>query len=377
MSHPNRNLFLVATPGMEAFVAEEAAELADTRVEVIPGGVRLAGNLEDAAGLALWSRTAARVLVELGEVSAPSLQALAGEAKRLPWRDFAVPGQRIEAKVTLRGARIRRPDAVAAKVEQAAQDALRGPRKTAVRPPAPLQVHVRIQGNRATLSADAGGGLLHRRGYRKATAKAPIRENLAATLLRAADWQFDEPLVDPMCGSGTFLIEGAWMAQDRAPGRGKTPPAVHWPAFPKGLWRRLSAETERPLDPVEAPLMGRDRDPGAIKAARANGDRAGVAGKIAWFQGELHEPWPPIEELPPGLVILNPPYGIRVADRKKINGLYDRIGQGLRQTFPGWRLGAITPRPELARRLTPEIEEITSFKNGGLNVGFYGGVIPG
>ncbi len=376
MTRPARTLFLVAPPGLEAFVAEEVAELAETRVEVVPGGVRLKGDLADAAGLVLWSRTAARVLVELGDVPAPSLQGLAAGVRRLPWRDFLVPGQRVQATVSLNQARMRRPDAVAARVAQAAQDALKGPRQTARRPPSPLQVTVRVHGKRATISADAGGGLLHKRGYRQATAKAPIRETLAATLLRAADWHADEPLADPMCGSGTFLIEGAWMRQDRAPGRGLRPPVVDWPAFPSRLWRTLAQEAERLGLPMGATLHGRDRDPGALKATRANAERAGVAGVLALAHGALDEPW---STLPagPGLVILNPPYGVRVADRARINGLYDTFGRGLRSVFPGWRLAAITPRPELARRLTPDIEEITTFKNGGLNVGFYGGVIPG
>lgn len=376
MTRPGRHLFLVASPGLEAFVAEEVAELAETRVQVVPGGVRLVGDLADAAGLAQWSRTAARVLVELGQVPAPSLQALAGHVRKLPWRDFMVPGQKLEATATLKHARMRRPDAVAAKVAQAAQEALRGPRANARRPPPPLQVTVRIDGNTATISADAGGGLLHKRGYRQATAKAPIRENLAATLLRAADWHLDEPLADPMCGSGTFLIEAAWMAQDRAPGRDRTPPATTWPAFPKNTWQRMAAEAIAPAGPIRVPLFGRDRDPGALKATRTNAERAQVGGSLTLAHGELHEPWPALEGVAPGLVILNPPYGIRVADRARINGLYDKFGRDLRATFPGWRLAAITPRPELARRLTPDIEEITTFRNGGINVGFYGGVIP-
>lgn len=376
MTQAARTLFLVAPPGLEAFVAEEVAELAETRVEVVPGGVRLCGDLADAAGLVLWSRTAVRVLVELGEVAAPSLQALATGVRQLPWKDVALPGQRIEASVSLKHARMRRPDAVAAKVALAAADALKGPRKTAKRPPAPLQVTVRVNGKRATISADAGGGLLHKRGYRKATAKAPIRETLAATLLRAADWQLDEPLADPMCGSGTFLIEAAWMLQDRAPGRGTRPPCVDWPAFPPRLWERMSQEAAGPDKPLQTVIWGRDRDPGALNATRANADRAGVAQALSVHHGQLDEPWPQLPDTP-GLVILNPPYGVRVADRARINGLYDAFGRGLRSTFPGWRLAAITPRPELARRLTPQIEEITTFKNGGLNVGFYGGVIPG
>ncbi len=376
MTRPARNLFLVAPPGLEAFVAEEVAELAERRVEVVPGGVRLRGELLDAAGLALWSRTASRVLVTLGDANAASLQALAADVRRLPWKDFAWPGQRIEATATLKQARIRRPDAVAARVVQAAQEALRGPRRTAKRPPPPLQVTVRVQGKRATISADASGGLLHKRGYRKATAKAPLRETLAATLLRAADWDpATEPLADPMCGSGTFLIEGAWLAQDRAPGRGRRPPCVGWPAFPGKRWPALQAEADRVPGTLPV-LYGRDRDPGALKATRANADRAGVGAALRLAHGKLHEPWPELPDTP-GLVILNPPYGVRVADRAKINGLYDTFGAGLRQILPGWRLVAITPRPELARRLTPEIEEITTFRNGGLNVGLYGGVIPG
>ncbi len=377
MTRAEYAIFLVAPPGLEPWVAEEARELADCKVQQVPGGVRLRGSLVDAAGLATWSRTASRVLVELGEIAAPSAQALAVSARALPWSHFAVPGQRIQATATTRKSRISRPAVAAAKVEQAAREALRGPRRSARRPPPPLAVQVRVRGREATVSVDAGGGLLHKRGYRKATAKAPLRETLAATLLRAAGWSGDEPLVDPMCGSGTFAIEAAWMAQDRAPGRDRKPPAVSWPAFPDKLWPRLAQEARGPLQPVAVPLLGRDRDPGAIKAARQNAERAGVSRVVQFAHGELAEPWALLEGCPPGLVLLNPPYGHRVADKSRIKGLYASLGTSLRSRFPGWRLGLIATRPDLASRLCRGLDEVSTFKNGGIDVGFYVGEIAG
>ncbi len=375
-------IFAAIPPGLEGVLAEEVSALADRPARAVVGGVCLEGDLTDAAGLALWSRTAAHVRVRLGTVPARSLEELATRVRGLSWRDFVHPGQRLEVKATLKGARFRHPDAAAARVRQAAEAALKGPRLSHRRPPPPQAVQVRVEGGEATISLDAGGGLLHRRGYRQATAKAPLRENLAAALLLAAGWVPGAPLADPMCGAGTFSIEAAGMDRELAPGLDRysreAPPVTHWPAFPKGAWDAMLADARRSARPRgAAPIATSDRDPGAIRAARDNARRAGVL-------ESLHISQAPLEQAPlapfggrRGLVILNPPYGVRVADRSRLHGLYKTLGAALRERYPGWRLATLATDRALAGRLLPGMESLAEFRNGGIAVALYIGEIPG
>jgi len=370
-------IFAAVTPGLEPVVAEEIRALAGRPVTEVPGGVCLEGSLEDAAGLVLWARTPAHIRVRLGTVKARSLQELEAGVRRLPWKDFVHPGQRVEVSATLKGARFRRADAAAGKVAQAAAAALKGPRLSHRRPPPPQGVQVRIVGNEATISLNAGGEALHRRGYRKATAKAPIRENLGASLLLAAGWVPGAPLADPMCGAGTFSIEAALMARDRAPGRDRVPPVVHWPSFPKGSWETLRREARKGGQRVPTSIFTSDRDPGAVRATRENAKRAGVLDDLRLTRADLterREARP--EEGPPGLVILNPPYGVRVADQQKLHGLYRRLGQGLAARYPGWRLAALATDNALAGRLLPRMESLLHFRNGGIALSLYVGELP-
>lgn len=368
-------IFAAITPGLEPVVAEEIRALAGRPVREVPGGVCIDGDLEDAAGLVLWARTPAHIRVRLGTVKARSPQELEAGARRLPWKDFVHPGQRIDVSATLKGARFKRSDVAALKVSQAAAAALRGPRLSHRRPPPPQGVQVRIVGHEATISLNAGGEALHRRGYRLATAKAPIRENLGAALLLAAGWVPGAPLADPMCGAGTFSIEAALMARDRAPGRDREPPVVGWPSFPKGAWERLRREVRKDGQRVRTPIFTSDRDPGAVRATRENAQRAGVLDDLRLTRADLTAIDGP-EIGPPGLVILNPPYGVRVADQQRLHGLYRRLGQGLAARYPGWRLAALATDKALAGRLLPRMEQLLTFRNGGIPLGLYVGELP-
>jgi putative N6-adenine-specific DNA methylase len=226
----------------------------------------------------------------------------------------------------------------------------------------------------ATVSADVGGGLLHRRGYRKATAKAPIRENLAACILQAAEWHPEEALVDPLCGSGTFAIEAAWMALDRAPGLDRELSVTQWPGFPQRLWKeRIHEARSTSPPPASLSLHARDRDAGAIKAAKANAERAGVEALLHFSTEDFGAPFPPLPG--PGLVVMNPPYGSRVGANAQLSSLYRRLGQTLQAQFSGWRLACVCPERSLAGRLG-NLEELTRFSNGGIKVSLWLGEIP-
>jgi putative N6-adenine-specific DNA methylase len=306
----------------------------------------------------------------LGTVPSGSLQELGQRADKLPWSDFLQPGQPVKVRATVRGGKIKRRDAVEERIARCARHSVKG--RGAPNNRWPQEFVVRVMGRETTISADAAG-LLHKRGYRQATAKAPLRENLAAALLLAADWHPEEPLLDPFCGSGTFAIEAAWMARDIPPGRKLRPALAGWPSAPKGLWDDLVANATAE-DTHPAWIRASDRDEGALRAARGNAARAGVAKDIQLACCDLRSLAPP--EVEPGLVICNLPWGKRIGDPKKIRNLYSTFGAALRERLPGWRLAVLCPDRALAGRLVPRMEERLRFENGGLKVGFYCGVIP-
>jgi putative N6-adenine-specific DNA methylase len=365
-------IFVSIAPGLEFVLAEELRLMLSRPIEQLEGGCELEGDLVDAAGICLWSRSAGRVRVRVGTVRASSLQQLHGEARRLDWRPFTVPGQPLEIKVTATRSRLGRTDVIGKKVGLAVKDALRGPGHRGRPPRTPLELHVRVDGKLATLSVDAGG-LLHKRGWRLATAKAPMRENLATACLFAAGWQPGVPLVDPMCGSGTFAIEAACWTRDIAPGLGRRPAVVDLPGFPAGSWDEMLAEAREPGG-QGGRFWAADRDAGAIKATRTNAERAGVLQDLTLEQKDVSQAW----QHPPegiGLVAINAPYGRRVAERVALAGLYRRMGKALKAQLPGWRLLAICPDKSLAGHLARDLEELTRFSNGGIPVSAWVGRI--
>jgi putative N6-adenine-specific DNA methylase len=248
------------------------------------------------------------------------------------------------------------------KVELAIRDALRGPRLPGPRPPhEPVPVLVHAEGDLVRVSVDASGDLLHRRGWRQETAKAPLRENLAAAVLRLAGWAPGEPLVDPMCGSGTFPIEAATIAMGRAPGAGRTFAFERWPGLDQAAVRkvRAAAGALQVLDRA-ALIAGSDRDPGAVRAAVGNARRAGVADRVRLDERRFEELVPPPV---PGLIVSNTPYGERVG-----SGQIGWIAQALRARWAGWRVALLVP-PSAKRVLTPlGLEEVAGFRNGGIPV---------
>jgi putative N6-adenine-specific DNA methylase len=228
---------------------------------------------------------------------------------------------------------------------------------------------VRFDRDRCTISADSSGALLHRRGWRQAVAKAPLRETLAAMMLAAVPWDGEVPLVDPFCGSGTIGIEAALRVRRIAPGLARRFAMERWPGADGAVYEAVrQAARDAMLPGVGAPIVLRDRDAGAIAAARANAERAGVLGDLRIEQGALSET--DLAGLGPrGLLLTNPPYGLRVSDGADLRALYARLGDVLRTGGHGWRLGMLVPPDralagQLRLRLTPAVRTT----NGGLPV---------
>jgi putative N6-adenine-specific DNA methylase len=216
------------------------------------------------------------------------------------------------------------------------------------------------------VSADSSGALLHFRGYRQELAKAPLRETLAAAVLLGAGWTGDTPLTDPMCGSGTIPIEGALIARRMAPGRARTFAFQRWPNVDSKMWNALidsARAAELPISPVE--IVGADRDAGAINAAKANAERAGVAADIIFVKQSVSAL---AHADAPGLVVVNPPYGVRVGDTGALRDLYAQLGNVMRKQRSGWTLGVLSADRALERQIRSPLEERFRTRNGGIPV---------
>jgi putative N6-adenine-specific DNA methylase len=225
---------------------------------------------------------------------------------------------------------------------------------------------VRMLHDRCTISVDSSGPLLHLRGYRQALAKAPLRETLAAAALLATAWRGDTPLIDPMCGSGTIPIEGALIARRIAPGLGRHFAFESWPDFDSRLWDDVVAAAKaRVIAHAPAPIMGSDRDAGAIHAAVSNADRAGVLGDVEFSERPISAIQP---SATPGFIVSNPPYGVRVGERDRLRNLYAQLGNVLRVKCRGWRFALLSADPQLERQLRFRLEPILRTSNGGIDV---------
>lgn len=381
---PSVAAFAIAAPGLEPIVAGELARLG-SMATVEAGGASWSGPLESVARANLWLRAASRVVVRVGEFRARTFWELERHARQLPWRHFVAPGARVRFRVTSRKSRLYHTDAIAQRLGLAVaeQGGVSVAATAAVNDPpvetredgdahddddeADVQLFVvRVARDVCTVSADSSGALLHRRGYRQAVAKAPIRETLAAAMLLGSDWPATVPLIDPMCGSGTIPIEGALMARRIAPGLNRRFAFERWPDFDRAMWGRLTSEARRqqlPASPVV--IRGSDRDAGAVEAARANAERAGVAADV-----EIERlPLSAIES-PDGIgwIVTNPPYGVRVGESDGVRDLFAALGNLLRSRFVGWTLALLSPSELLERQLGVEVRERFATTNGGIPV---------
>lgn len=368
MSSSQERAFAVVAPGLETTLAAELKGLGASPREV-EGGCEFTASRPLLYRVHLHTRIAARVWVRLGEFPAVNLEALAAGARALPWSRYVTAGRPVAVRVSSHRSRLRHANAVAAKVEHAIRDALRGPRRTDQARPVrePLDVLIRIVDDRVEASVDASGENLHRRGWRKDIGEAPLRENLAAAVLALADWDPDEPLVDPMCGSGTLPIEAATIAAGRPPGRDRTFAFQTWPSHDAEAWTALRREHGAV---GRAVILGADRDPEVLRAAEANARRAGVADRVRFEACDVAALEAPTGR--PGLVVCNPPYGARI---RGADAAWGALGRTLRERFDGWRVALLVPEGRLLSKARLRLPRVASFTNGGLRVAVHVGAI--
>jgi putative N6-adenine-specific DNA methylase len=334
-------IFLTCAPGLEEVLCAEAAEKGFVAAQAVPGGVTCQGGWPEVWRANLELRGAVRVLARIGSFMAFHLAQLDKRARKFAWGEVLRVDVPVRVEVTCRASKIYHAGAAAQRIERALQES----HGITVSEKAALVVKVRIEDNRVTLSVDTSGEALHKRGHKEAVGKAPLRETLAALFLRQCGYDGREPVLDPMCGSGTFLIEAAEIAAGLKPGRTRRFAFEDLAGFDPAAWTEMRAGVGEGIS--EARFYGSDRDQGAVQMATANAARAGVADRVRFDCVPAGEVVPP--EGSPGLVIVNPPYGARIGNKKLLYALYGSFGQRMRERFAGWRVGLVTSEPALAK----------------------------
>ncbi|HET6762064.1 MAG TPA: class I SAM-dependent RNA methyltransferase [Longimicrobiaceae bacterium] len=385
--HDTLALFAVTAPGLEPLCAAELRAMGIIGVAE-PGGVAWTGTREDLYAANLRLRTASRVLVRVGQFQARSFIELERHARKLPWERWVQPGGAVRLRVTSKKSKLYHEGAIAQRLlgwigervgGLGASVAAKGAAEEDEETTAGQLFVVRVVRDGFTVSADASGALLHLRGYRQAVAKAPLRETLAAAMLLGCGWDGSTPLVDPMCGSGTLPIEAAMIARRIAPGLAdaRRDPRRYafqdWPDFDAAAWDAVvAAAQEEILTMADVDILGSDRDAGAIEAAHANAERAGVADDVEFSVRALSAIEPPAG---PGLLISNPPYGVRVGETDALRNLYAALGRAAREQAPDWTVALLSADVKLEGQVGASFREIFRTSNGGIPVHLVAGEV--
>ncbi len=354
--------------GMEGLVSRELTSL-ELPARAENGGARFTGSFEDAFRAQLWLRTADRVLLEVASFDARSFTELFDRARELPWERFLSRHSRFPVTGNCARSALMSVRDCQSILKKAIVERLREKYRLFPLPEdgETVAVSFQIHADRVRLSLDASGTALNRRGYRTWNGEAPLRETLAAALVELSPWRPGMPLADPMCGTGTLVIEAAMRMADRAPGLTREFAMESWPEMPQAAFAALRKEAEARFDPDRVSgIEGSDIDPSAVDLARRHLKAAGLAGRVPLSTRDMRDCR---RTEPVGVFLTNPPYGERLSDRKACEALYRDLGVMLRN-HPGWSLSAITSHPGFERCLGRRADKKRRFYNGRLECEF-------
>ena len=364
------NYFATCARGLEPLLARELAALGAGAVEPGRGGVRFSGDPALLYRANLWLRTAVRVLRPVLEADVRTPDELYDAVRTVNWSEFMTNGHTLAVDCNVRDSGITHSQYAARRVKDAICDQFR--ERTGARPSVDPErpmvgFNLHVYRDRATLSLDSSWDSLHKRGYRPIQTIAPLNEALAAGLLMQSGWDRASPLVDPMCGSGTFCVEGAWMALDRAPGLTRKWFGFQgWPEFDRELWNAIRDDARAAVKKeLPAPIIGTDVHKGAVELAKQNARNAGVGHLVKLERLDLKDARPPASSAP-GAIICNPPYGERIGEEKEWVPLYTRLGEVGAKYWPGWKLCVFTSNDRLARKVGLPVKAKYPFFNGQL-----------
>ncbi len=383
---PRHRFAIVVPPELVPISLKEISALDIPGPEASDAGVEFSGRLKDAYLCNLWLRTAGRVLCRLTPFRASAAEELFHKALRIPWELWLDPDVALDIEARVERSRISHEGRVAEVISESIEKGLRE-RSPACFGDAPprgntasaaggrpqsdeglkQKIIVRLIENHCLISLDMSGAHMHQRGYRLRHTGAPLRETLAAAVLLKSEWNCNEPLVDGMCGSGTFPIEAALISRKMAPGLGRDFLFQRWPSFQKETWEYLCRKAKAgSLPKCAETIVGIDIDPEAIGVSAENAKRAGVAGDIELERMDFFEFKPGKKGLKKGLLVLNPPYGVRL----EAGGvsLYERIGAHLRLNFKGWKYAVLAGSRVEAAAMGMGRLRLWNMRHGGIPV---------
>ena len=361
-------LFAACQPGLEPLLVGELQGLG-VEPKVQPGGASFRGDHETVLRCGLWLGTASHVVIRLAQFPCRALGELERKAADLPWHAWLRPQVAVAVHVTTKASRIYHTDAAAERITNALAIAF-GRKLPNARPDDDMiaRIAVRIRDDVCTISLDSTSTPLHRRGYRLDGRKAPLREDIAHALVLASGFTPELALLDPFCGSGTIPIEAAGLAANLAPGRLRPAPLHHLAPFDADAWE--AARTWRAPRAPGGKIAGSDRDAGAIGASKANAERAGVANMIEFREGAVTtHPWLQDGGAPErGVLVSNPPFGLRVAKGQSLVPLFQTLGHRAARLGAGWRVALLAHDVRLARRTGLPLHAAFTTRHGGLAV---------
>ncbi len=368
--------FATVPKGMVASLLTELTLLGAGSVREQPAGVEFTGSMETAYRICLWSRTVGRVLLPLVKFAVSSEETLYAGVQTIDWQSHFDVHATFAVDFTGRSDAIRHTQFGALKIKDGIVDQFRlatGERPSVNLEQPDIRINAHLHRDELTISLDLSGESLHRRHYRVETVTAPLKENLAAAILLRAGWPEvaaqGGAFVDPMCGSGTFVIEAAMIAADIAPGLLRDHYGFFaWRQHDTDVWQRLVDEAQvrrsHGIDKLP-PIYGYDVDPRSVSAAQANVTAAGLDDYIRIVRRDAAELAPPVGVMP-GLLAVNPPYGERLGQEAELMPLYAQLGSRLKAHFTGWRVVVLTGNPELAKQMGIRARHTHNMFNGAL-----------
>ncbi len=371
---PTLPLFVSCGPGLEPMLASEIVGLgvAPEQVGPVAGGVEVAGDLHTLYRLNLELGLALKVLLRVGEFPARRFDVLVKRCAGLPWDLWCAGDAAIDVRVTCKRSKLYHSTAVAERIRAGIGERLGreiGAAPAADGQPA-IAVHARIVNDLCTLSVDTSGEPLHRRGYRLATAKAPLREDLARALIIASHWDRQSPLLDPFAGAGTIAIEADWLARQVPPGHLRRFAFMDAPSFDAALFQAVRREALAGMLRHGPPICASDRDPGAVRAAQANAARAQCDAVTVSEAGLSEAPFFAVPPATRGALVTNPPYGLRIGRGSNLSKLYRALGARVRALPGSFRVGIAVASPDHARATGLRLEPALMTDHGGSKIYF-------
>ncbi|NPE58027.1 bifunctional 23S rRNA (guanine(2069)-N(7))-methyltransferase RlmK/23S rRNA (guanine(2445)-N(2))-methyltransferase RlmL [Dickeya dadantii] len=368
------SLFASTARGLEELLKSELEALGAQQCTVVQGGVHFQGDDRLLYQSLMWSRLASRILLPLNEFNVYSDLDLYLGVQAVDWSAVFDVNHTFAVHFTGTNDEIRNSQYGALKVKDAIVDSFS--RKTGQRPDVARQqpdirINVFLQREKASVALDLSGESLHLRGYREMAGQAPLKENLAAAIVLRSGWEAGTPMVDPMCGSGTLLIEAAMMAADRAPGLHRQHWGfLAWQKHDPTLWKSVTTEAQERaragLQATSSRFFGSDVDRRMVEIASSNARRAGVSSLIRFESADATQLKNPLPQGPTGTVVSNPPYGERLESEPALIALHNLLGRKMKSEFGGWKLSLFSASPELLSCLQLRADRQFKAKNGPL-----------